>query len=89
MNTARPISRKNQLDCLKRELARRQRVYPKAVREKRINPHVAEYETRAMEAAIDSLDMLVQLEEVSIEMREEKAKQISSGTCPARTEIGE
>ena len=63
------ITLRKQLDCAQRELALRHSVYPVWTEKRRITSTQAEHELAAMAAIIGTLEKLVMLEEVSIEMR--------------------
>ena len=63
------ITLKKQLDCARRELALRHSVYPVWVGKGKITQERADYELVAMASIIDTLEKLVMLEDVSIEMR--------------------
>lgn len=54
-----PVSLQDQLECAKRELAMRRRVYPKFVDSGRMTPRSAEREIRAMSAIVDTLVKLI------------------------------
>lgn len=61
----KPISLQNQLACAQRELAKRQRCYPKWVREGKLKQPIADYEISAMSAIVASLEKLVGLDETT------------------------
>lgn len=63
------VTLKNQLACAQRELAKRERMYPKWIREGRLNPHVAEHEIAAMAHICQTLEKLVGLEETTVQMK--------------------
>jgi len=66
-----PITLKNQLACVTRELSKRKGIYPKLVASGRLKPQVADYEIKAMTAVQVSIKKLVDLEEVSEEIKAE------------------
>jgi len=59
----------DQLQCARRELALRQRVYPCWVRQGRLTREKAQHETECMDAIVSMLEKARRLEEVSQEMR--------------------
>lgn len=61
----KPISLQNQLACAQRELAKRQRCYPKWIREGKLKQPVADYELKAQEAIVSTLEKLCSLEETT------------------------
>lgn len=63
------ISIVDQLSCAKRELAMRQNVYPKWVRDGRMTQAKADDEIECMQSIVASLEKLKYLEEVSEEMK--------------------
>ena len=65
----KPISLKNQLACAQRELGKRERNYPKWIRDGKLNPHVAEHEIAAMTAIVVNLEKLCGLEETTVAMK--------------------
>ena len=48
-----PVSTREKLACVERELALRRSAYPKWVKAGRMKPHVASHEIRAMEAIVE------------------------------------
>lgn len=53
-----------QIKCAKRELALRQRVYPKWVRDGRMKREAADHELAAMQAIVASLEALLSVQAV-------------------------
>ena len=62
----------DQLAAAKRELELRRRVYPKWVREGRMQPQKAADETESMAAIVETLQKLQYLDEVSESMRDRR-----------------
>jgi hypothetical protein len=63
------ITIKDQVSCVERELALRQRVYPRWVSERRMPQEKADREIQAMEAVLQTLKRNMALAEVSEEIK--------------------
>jgi hypothetical protein len=58
------VSLSDQIKCAKRELAMRERLYPKRVREGSMKREAADYELASMKAIVDSLEALLSVQAV-------------------------
>ncbi len=53
-----PITLHSQIECVKREIAFRERCYPRWVKEKRMSQQLADHELAAMRAVLATLQTL-------------------------------
>lgn len=74
----KPVSLTNQLKAAQRELAKRERMYPRWVREGKLKAPVADHEIRSMEAIVLTLEKLIALDETTQAMKKQYC--IRSGT---------
>lgn len=63
---------KQQIDCVKREIAMREKLYPDWVQAKRLKPEKAEYELNCMKAVLESLTSEASLEKETAKYLEEQ-----------------
>jgi len=55
-----------QIDCARREVQLRQRVYPKLVKERRMQEHTANQEMAAMEGIVRTLTLLLEARQLEL-----------------------
>ncbi len=63
---------KQQIDCARREIAMREKLYPEWVQQKRLKPEKADYELGCMKAILETLNSEAALEKETLKYLEEQ-----------------